>query len=414
VDVKRLHKPGRYGDGGGLYLRIAQSELKDGAAISKNWVFRFERFGRERFMGLGSARTLSLAEARVAAHECRKTLLDGIDPIEARHSKRQQAKLEAARSITFRECAERYIAAHRVGWKNPAHAAQWPSTLAAYVYPTIGALPVDEIDTALVAKCIEPIWTEKPDTAGRVRGRIEQVLDWAKARGYRDGENPARWRGHMENLLPHRSKLKRTRKHHAALPYADAPAFMAELRAQNDVSSRALEYTILTASRTSETIGAKWSEISFEEKLWTVPAARIKGGRVHYVPLSDRAIEILQNLPRVEGCDFIFPGGRNNNAPLSNMAMLEKMRGLRPGLTVHGTARSTFRDWSGDCTNYDRETIETALAHAVEDETEAAYRRSSAVSKRRRLMAEWARYCAQPPVKKGNKVIAISSPPGRK
>ena len=412
VDVARLNKPGRYSDGDNLYLRVAK--LKNGTALSKGWVFRYERFGRERWMGLGGVTTRSLAEARAAARECRKALLDGIDPIEARYSKRQQAKLEAARSITFRECAERYIAAHQIGWKNPAHAAQWPSTLAAYVYPTIGALPVDEIDTALVAKCIEPIWTEKPDTAGRTRGRIEQVLDWAKARGYRDGENPARWRGHMENLLPHRSKLKRTRKHHAALPYADAPAFMAELRAQTDVSSRALEFTVLTASRTSEVIGAKWLEIDFEEKLWTVPPERIKGGRIHYVPLSDRAIAILQDLPRVEGCDFIFPGGRNNSAPLSNMAMLEKMRSLRPGLTVHGTARSTFRDWAGDRTNYQRETIETALAHAVEDETERAYRRSTAVGKRRRLMADWARYCEQPSVKKDNKVIAISSPTGRK
>jgi integrase len=411
--ISRLNQPGRYGDGGGLYLRVAEYRLKDGTlAHSKNWVFRFERDGRDRFMGLGSLDTLSLAEARAKARDCRKTLLDGGDPIGARRQHRLKSKLDAARSISFRQCAEAYIKAHRVGWKNPAHAAQWPSTLARYVYPMIGDLPVAEIDTALVINCIEPIWTEKPETAGRVRGRIETVLDWAKARDYRSGDNPARWKGHLQNLLPHRSKLKRTRKHHAALPYKDAPAFMAELRAHTDISSRALEFTVLTASRTSETIGAKWPEIGLAEKLWTVPAERIKGGRIHFVPLSGRVVEILEGLPRVEGCDFVFPGDRNKNAPLSNMAMLRKLRGMRPGLVVHGF-RSTFRDWAGDRTNYQRETIETALAHAVEDETEAAYRRSTAVDKRRRLMADWARYCAQPPVKEGDTVIAISSPPRR-
>jgi integrase len=414
LSITRLREPGRYGDGGGLYLRVAEYILKDGrSARSKNWLFRFERHGRERQMGLGSINTLSLAEARAAARECRKALLEGRDPIEARRKSRHQAKLESARSVTFRQCAESYIKAHSIGWKNAAHAAQWPSTLASYVYPIIGNLPVAAIDTALVLKCVEPIWTEKPETAGRVRGRIETILDWAKARDYRAGDNPARWRGHLQNLLPHRSKLQRTRKHHAALPYTDAPAFMAELRARNDISSRALEFTVLTASRTSETIGAKWSEIDLAEKLWTVPAERIKGGRIHFVPLANRVVELLESLPRVEGCDFVFAGGRNRNAPLSNMAMLELMRGMRPGFVPHGF-RSTFRDWAGDRTNYQRETIETALAHAVEDETEAAYRRSTAVDKRRRLMTDWARYCVQPPVKEGDKVTAISSPRGRK
>ena len=396
--VAKIVEPGRYGDGGGLYLRVAEYRLKDGTrARSKNWLFRFERDGRERQMGLGPLDTLSLAEARNKARECRQILLDGGDPIEVRRQHRQQSKVEAARAITFRAAAEAYVQAHRKGWKNPKHAEQWPSTLARYVYPVMGSLSVASIDTALVLKCLEPIWTGKPDTAGRVRGRIESILDWAKARDFRSGDNPARWRGHIENLLPARSKLKRKAKHHAASPYGDAPAFMLELRSEGDVSARALEFTILTAARTSEVIGAKWSDSEFDlsEKLWTVPAERMKGGRKHIVPLSDRAVEILDQLPRVEGTDYVFPGARFG-APLSNMAMLEKLRGMRSGLTVHGF-RSTFRDWAGDRTNYARDLIEAALAHAIEDEAEAAYRRGTAVDKRRRLMTEWAEFCGSVP-----------------
>jgi integrase len=412
LKVARLKEPGRYGDGGGLYLRVAAYKLKDGtAARSKNWLFRFERNGRERQMGLGSLNTLTLAEARAAARDCRRALLQGTDPIEARRTQQHRVKLDAARTITFRQCAERYIAAHRSSWKNPAHAAQWPASLGSYVYPIIGDLPVAVIDTALVLKCIEPIWHIKPDTAGRVRGRIEIVLDWAKARDLRSGENPARWRGHLANVLPSRAKLNRKTQHHPALPYADAPAFMAELCARDDISARALELTILTAARTSEVIRAQWSEIDLEAKLWTVPGGRMKSGRTHIVPLSDRAVEILEDLPRIEGCDFVFPGAKNGQ-PLSNMAMLELLRGMRPGLTVHGF-RSTFRDWAGDRTNYPRDVTEAALAHTIENETEAAYRRSTAVEKRRHLMADWARYCALP-AKDADKVIAISSPPGRK
>ena len=409
LKVARVKAPGRYGDGGGLYLRVADYRLKDGTpARSKNWLFRFERNGRERWMGLGSFKTLSLAEARAKARACRKALLDSVDPIEARLATKQQLKLDAARSITFKQCAERYIKAHRAGWKNAKHAEQWPATLTRYVYPIIGGLPVASIDTALVTKCIEPIWMEKPETAGRIRGRIESILDWAKARDYRSGDNPARWRGHLQKLLPAGSKLRRKANHHAALPYETAPEFIADLRTHSDISSVALEFLVLTAARTSEVIGARWDEFDLKGKLWTVPAERMKAGRAHIVPLSDRAIAVLDNLPRVAGCDYVFPGLRDG-APLSNMAMLEKLRGLRPGLTVHGF-RSTFRDWAGDRTNYPRDVIEAALAHAIEDETEAAYRRSTAVDKRRRLMTDWARFCAQAPVRKGGKVVAISSP----
>jgi|SoiMethySBSTD1v2_1073268.scaffolds.fasta_scaffold06264_5 integrase len=402
VQVVRLTKVGRYGDGGGLYLRVVEYETKAGRARSKNWLFRFERGGKERLMGLGSIDTLTLKEARERARECRKALLDGLDPIELRKERRQQAAVEAARGKTFRACAEAYIKAHAPSWTNPRHAKQWPATLAAYVYPTIGALPVAAIDTALVVKCLEPIWTEKPETAGRVRGRIESVLDWAKAHGYRGGENPARWRGHLENLLPDRTKRGGI-NHHAALPFADLPAFMAELRGHDDIGARALEFTILTAARTGEAVGAKWSEFDFEAKLWTVPGERTKSGRAHIVPLSDRAVEIARGLPAIVGTDFLFPGTRDDK-PMHNKAMLQKLGTIRPGVTVHGF-RSTFRDWAGDRTNYARDIIEAALAHAIEDETEAAYRRSTAVDKRRRLMGEWARFCAQPA--KGGKVIAI-------
>jgi len=387
--VAKLATAGRFGDGGGLYLRVAEYKTKAGLAQSKNWIFRFERGGRERLMGLGSVDTLSLAEARAKARECRQMLLDGIDPIEARAAKRV-AMMAPNVMPTFAECARAFIKAHQSTWRNPVHAAQWPSTLERFAYPVVGNLPVDMIGTPEVLKILEPIWETKADTARRVRGRVEQVLDWAAARSYRKGENPARWNGHLKQLLPNTAKSVR-RKHHAALPYAETGAFVAELRAKRDISARALEFLILTAARTNEAIGARWSEIDFAEKLWTVPGERMKSGRPHIVPLSDRAIEILSNVPREADDGFVFIG-RRAHKPLSNMALLELLRGMRPGFTVHGF-RSTFRDWTGDSTNYAREVVEAALAHVVIDETEAAYRRSTAVQKRRRLMADWARFC---------------------
>jgi len=390
MKVTKLDKPGRFGDGGGLYLRVAEYETKGGKARSKNWIFRFERGGRERLMGLGSLDTLSLAEARAKARECRQLLLEGVDPIEARAVKRA-AMLAPTVMPTFAECARGFIKAHQSTWRNPVHAAQWPSSLERFAYPVVGKLPVDMIGTPEVLRILEPIWETVPDTARRVRGRVEQVLDWAAARSYRKGENPARWNGHLKQLLPNTAKALR-RKHHAALPYAEIGAFTAELRAKRDISAHALEFLILTAARTSEVIGARWSEIDFAEKLWTVPATRMKSGRPHIVPLSDRAIQILSEAPRESDGGFIFIG-RRAHKPLSNMALLEMLRGMRPGLTVHGF-RSTFRDWAGDRTNYAREVMEAALAHVVIDETEAAYRRSTAVQKRRRMMAEWAKFCS--------------------
>jgi integrase len=376
VFAARANRPGRYHDGGGLYLQVR-------SASEKSWLFRFRR----KWMGLGPFRDVSLAEARAAAAKCRKMLLAGIDPLEERRSERMKAKLEAIAGTTFRECAERYVASHQVGWKNPKHKQQWRNTLATYAYPVLGAIAVGAVDTGLVVKVLEPIWTTKPETASRLRGRIESVLDWAKARGYRQGENPARWRGHLDHLLPARHKVRAVR-HHAALPYGDVPIFLAELRHRDGIAARALELAILTATRTSEALGARWSEIAGE--VWTIPATRMKSGREHRVPLAGRALELVEELPR-QG-DYLFPGSRADR-PLSNMALLMTLRRMGRGdITAHGF-RSSFRDWVAERTNYPGELAEMALAHTVSDKVEAAYRRGDLFDKRRRLMAEWARYC---------------------
>jgi integrase len=375
-------KQGRYSDGGGLYLQVT-------ASGTRSWLFRFQRDGEERQMGLGPARDVNLAEAREKAAACRKLLLADIDPIESRRVERMQAKIRASRGAPFRECAERYIAARESGWENAVHRRQWRSTLATYVYPVIGDLPVDAIDTALVIKILEPLWSKKPETASRLRGRIEVILDAATVRGMREGENPARWRGHLDKLLPARSKAK-TVRHHAALPYAELPAFMGELRQREGCSAVALELLILTALRTGEVIGGRRSELDLAGKVWTIPAARMKRRREHRVPLSRRALEMLAALPQ-DG-QFIFAGA-GAGLPLSNMALLETLRRMgRDHLTVHGF-RSTFRDWAAECTAYPNHVVEMALAHAIGDKVEAAYRRGDLFEKRRRLMEEWARYC---------------------
>ncbi len=290
VAVGKLTKPGRYAVGDGAYLQIATGG-------TKSWLFRYKRDGKARHMGLGPYSLLTLAEAREKAREARRALLEGIDPLEAKAARRARARLDAARGMTFRQCAERMIASHEAAWKNPKHRAQWKATLATYAYPVFGDLSVGAIDNGLVQKVLEPIWTTKPETAGRVRGRIEAVLDWAKARGYREGENPARWRGHLDKLLPNRRKVRAV-KNHAALPYPELPAFMAELRERTGVSAKALEFAILTAARTSEVIGATWSEIDLKSGVWTIPAHRMKAGKEHRVPLSARAVELLKALPR--------------------------------------------------------------------------------------------------------------------
>jgi integrase len=395
--VARLTKPGRYGDGDGLYLRVAEYFRAGGKATrSKNWVFRYEHGGRERWMGLGPLDTVSLAGARAHARECRQLLLRGADPIEARRAIRRGERLEAARATTFKQCAELYLKAHLPSWKNAKHRAQWPSTLGTYVFPVIGNVAVADVDTALTLKCLEPIWHGKPRTANRVRGRIESILDWAKARDLRSGDNPARWKGHLKNLLPAHHKV-RGQIHLAALPYAEAPAFLAELRARNEIAACALEFTILTAARTGEVLHATWDEIDLRKKLWTVPRERMKAGVQHTVPLSGRAMEILTAIPRVAGCPFLFPGIKVDR-PMAHNAMSRLLRTMRPTATVHGF-RSTFRDWCGDRTNFPREVVESVLAHAIENQAEAAYRRGSALQKRQRLMADWASFLAKVPAK---------------
>ena len=324
-----------------------------------------------------------------------------------RKAERAQAALDDAKAITFKEAAQRYIASHRSGWKAAKHAGLWENTLATYAEPALGKISVQAVDTALVLKVLEPIWHSKPETASRVRGRIEVILDWAKSRGLRQGENPARWRGHLQFQLPARSKVRRV-KHHAALPYADMPEFMALLREEDGVGARALEFTILTAARTGEIIGATNSEANAAEKLWTVPADRMKAGKEHRVPLSEWALTILSDAIASQTGDsaFIFPGGKRGKA-LSNMAMTAVLRRMGRGdITVHGF-RSTFRDWAAECTNFPNEVVEMALAHAVGDKVEAAYRRGDLFEKRRRLMADWATYCNAPKTATGNTVVPI-------
>jgi integrase len=399
VKVATSRKPGLYADGDGLYLQVTESG-------SRSWVFRFKASGRTRDMGLGSLNTVGLAEARAIAAECRRQRLQGIDPIEARKSGRVQAQLDAARSITFDECRDKFIASHKAAWANDKHLKQWESTLKTYVTPVFGKLPVQNVDVALVLKALEPIWKTKPETAGRVRGRIERILDWAKARGFRQGENPARWRGHLDILLASRVKVRRV-THHAALPYVELPGFLLKIRQRDAVAARALEFAILTATRTGEVLGARWEEIDLENKIWTVPASRMKAGREHRVPMSTVALGIVKRLKPIRQSDFVFPGERRNK-PLSNMSMLMMLRRMaREDLTVHGF-RSTFRDWAAEQTNFPREVAEAALAHVVADHTEAAYRRGDLFEKRRRLMAAWASYC-QGESTEGGKIVQWKS-----
>ena len=384
VNLRKL-KAGMHGDGGGLYLQVT-------ASGARTWIFRFKApNGRTREMGLGSLNTISLAEARDTARECRKLCRDRIDPIEQRQARLAATRIESAKMMTFDACAERYIAAQRPGWRNAKHANQWPITLATYVSPVFGKVPVNAVDVGLVMRAVEPIWHEKPETASRVRGRIEAVLDWAAARGYRQGDNPARWRGHLENLLPARARVRRV-KHHAALPYTEIGQFMDKLRRQEGVAAQALEAAILTAARTNEIVGARWDELKFHEKLWTIPATRMKAGKEHRIPLTEPLLAILEAMRAIRVSDFVFPGGKADK-PLSNMAMAMVLRRIGRGdLTVHGF-RSTFRDWAAECTNFPREVAEMALAHTLSDKVEAAYRRGDLFEKRRRLMEVWAKHC---------------------
>ncbi len=383
--------PGKYNDGAGLWLAVS----KTGA---RKWVLRVVLRGKRREMGLGAFPGTSLMEARAKAVRARSQVAEGIDPVEARH------RVEAT-VPTFTMAAAAYIRSRRHEWANRKHARQWVSTLKCYARPVIGPEPVDAIGTEHVLAVLKPIWLSKTETAKRVQGRIENILDFAAARQWRGPVNPARWRGHLDKLLSSPTKLKRQRnggttRHHPAMPYTLAPDFMVELRARDSVSALAIEFLILTATRTGEALGATWSEIDPDARVWTIPAARMKAGREHRVPLSAAALEVLERLPRVAGNDHLFVGARHGR-PLSNMALLQLMRGMGYGVggergdyVPHGF-RSSFRDWAGEVSAFPANVAEAALAHVIGDKTEAAYARGTLFAKRARMMQEWADWCGK-------------------
>lgn len=380
--VITLTSQGYYADGGGLYLRV-------GDTGAKSWVFRYRRHGRLREMGMGATHAVSLADARQRATEARGLLAKGDDPIEARRA----AQAASARVPVFKDAASSYVEGHRAGWKNAKHADQWTNTLETYAYPVLGMIPVDRITTEDLLRVLRPIWGTKTETATRVRQRIESVIDAEYARLHIERPNPARWRGHLAKLLPNPQEVRQV-EHFPTLPYSDLPDFMAKLRAQQSISARALEFTILTAARTNMVAPAKWEEISGED--WTVPAERMKGRRAkaqpHTVPLSSAAMKLLNALPRIPEGAYCFPGGRNLQGHLSLGAMdalLERMGYAH--ITVHGF-RSAFKDWCAEETNYPNELSEAALAHVIKDKAEAAYRRGELLKKRRAMMQAWGRY----------------------
>jgi len=381
--VATERRPGMYADGGGLYLRVAEGG-------SRGWIYRYQLAGQRREMGLGSAATFSLVEARDRARFARQQVADGLDPVDERRAKASAVALERALAMTFRQCAEGYVRAHGAGW-SAKHAAQFGGSLEAYAFPVFGDLPVQAVDVGLVMKAVEPVWTVKPETASRVRGRIEMILDWATARGYRRGDNPARWRGHLNKLLPDKAKV-RTVEHFAALPFGEISGFMVDLRQLEGVAARALEFAILTAARTGEVLGARWTEINLEACQWTVPAARTKTSREHRVPLNAAAVAVIERMADVRLNDLVFPGARQNK-PLSAVAFLRVIRDMgRQGVTGHGF-RSTFRDWAAELTSFPAEVAEMALGHQVSSAVESAYRRGDLFEKRRMLAEDWGRYC---------------------
>jgi len=379
--VSKTTEPGRYADGGGLYLVVSHGG-------AKGWAFRYMRAGKAHELGLGATHAFTLAEARERARKLRQQLADGMDPL----AQRQAAKAAAAPQVTFAQVAEMYIAAHAGTWKNAAHRRQWSQTLDDYVLPVIGGKGVAEIDTGAVTRVIEPLWQAKPETASRTRGRIEMLLDYASARGWRQGDNPARWRGHLENLLPAPHKVAPV-QHHAAMRWQDVPAFMAGLRTRQGTAAKALAFLILTAARSAEARGATWGEVDLGAEVWTVRASRMKGAQEHRVPLSGPALALLRDM-RPEGVvgedALVFPGAKRGNV-LSDVALAKL---LPPGVTVHGF-RSSFRTWAGEAeAGYAREVVEMALAHKLGDAVEQAYARGDLFQRRKRLMAEWANTCA--------------------
>jgi integrase len=419
VKVQQARKSGLYADGGGLHLQVTQGV--DGS-LNKSWLFRFsvrdasKRSGRrERWMGLGSIGTVNLVDARAAALDARKLCRSAIDPIEARNAAKAATALAQAKTKTFDQCRNAYIMANKAGWRNKKHQEQWTNTLETYATPIFGNLPVAAISTALVTEVLEPLWTTKPETASRLRQRIERVLDWAKVKGFRDGDNCARWKGHLDQVLPALSKVRKVR-HHPALPYPHMAAFMLDLRKRSGIAPRALEFAILTGMRTEAVIGARRTEVDVAEKVWTVPPERAKRKNQNWTPhrvaLSSAALKVLATLSSDEhGGDFLFPGGRPGQ-PLSNGAMLELSKEMdwadEKGnrITPHGF-RSTLRTWAAECTDFPDNLVKASLGQTVGTKVDAAYQRGDMFEKRKRLMADWADFCARAPA--GGKVVSIAS-----
>jgi integrase len=383
LQVDKAKVKGVYGDGGGLSLNVT-------AGGSKSWLFRFMQGGRAHWMGLGSYPDVTLADARDKASECRKMLRNGEDPLIQKRMRMGEVRAASAKYVVFDECAAKYIEAQRSGWKNPKSALQWESSLKVYASPVIGKMAVGLIETSHILKIIEPIWTTKTETASRVRGRIEQILDWSKARGYRTGDNPASWRGHLDKILPERSKVRKV-QHFAALDWRMMKPFMDMIRRRDNVSARCLEFCILTNTRSNEARGATWFEFDFTSHVWTIPAERMKSGVEHRVPLSEEALKIVLDIQsKVPHQLYVFT---SRGGPLSDVAVTKQVRAIGElSATVHGF-RSTFRDWAGETTDHQRETIEHAMAHRLKDKAEASYARGSHFEKRRALMNEWAAHC---------------------
>lgn len=406
LQVKNL-APGSYIDGGGLRLLVKPTG-------ARSWVFRFSLRGKTRDLGLGDAGAdgVKLGEARDLAAVLRLKVKAGVDPLEEREREAAEALAKAQAdkiaAVTFKAAAEAHIAANGESWRNPKHRKQWATTLKTYVHPHMGDIPVSEVTTTHVLAALEPIWKDLPETANRVRGRIEAVLNAAKAKGQRSGENPAAWRGHLQLILPARSKL--SRGHHGAMPYAKVPAFMARLRAARSIGARALEFAILTAARTGEVLGMTWKEVDLKENVWTVAAVRMKAGKVHRVPLSPRAVAILEEMRQAsaEPDAPVFPAPKGG--PLSNMVMAMALRRMgHTDETPHGF-RSAFRDWGSEQTGYSAEALEMSLAHTIKDKVEAAYRRGDLLERRTRLMADWAAYCEGEAVATGDNVTPLRQP----
>ncbi|WP_338664312.1 integrase arm-type DNA-binding domain-containing protein [Pararoseomonas sp. SCSIO 73927] len=388
LKAKALTVPGRYGDGDGLWLQVRDADRR-------SWLFRYTRHGRAREMGLGPFPDVGLADAREGAALCRQQLRQGQDPLEVRRAA-QEAEASKPR-LTFKEVAQRYHTAHQAGWRNLKHRHQWTTQMEAYVYPVFGDMPVDRVGTGDVLRALEPIWQEKSQTAVVQRGRIEAVLDYAKVREWRSGENPARWRGHLSKLLPPRSRIAKV-QHHPALPWTEVGGFMQEVRASPDLAARALEFLVLTAVRTKEAMGAEWAEIDMARAIWLIPAERMKGKKEHRVPLSIPAMALLNRIRSEQGQvgRFVFPSPKGKQALSTRACAVLLKRMERTDFTVHGF-RSTFRDWVAERTSFPREIGEMALAHTVGSAVERAYQRSELLVKRAQLMEAWGRFCGQAP-----------------